>query len=164
CGPFALVEWRKNRHLKLKKHHGYHVEGRPYLDEVIFRPIPDETARTTALRNGEVHLVLDLPAKDIEIVKNASGVVIQSVPGTFWEYIGLNTSRAPLDDVRVRQAIAHAIDREALNRIIKLGHATPVDGGHIPPNHWAYAADLRPYAKRDVDRAKQLLAEAGHGD
>lgn len=163
CGPFALVEWRKNRHLKLKKHAGYHVEGRPYLDEVIFRPIPDETARTTALRNGEVHLVLDLAAKDVKIVQNARGVVIQSVPGTFWEYIGLNTSKAPFDDVRVRQAIAHAIDREALNRIIKLSRATPLDGGHIPPNHWAYAANLHPYAKRDLDRARQLLSEAGLG-
>lgn len=162
-GPFELVEWRKDLHLKLKRHEAYHVESRPYLDEVIFRPIPDETARSTALRNGEVHLVLDVAAKDVSLIENAAGVVVSSVPGTFWEYIGLNTAKPPLDDVRVRQAIAHAIDRPSLAQL-KFGQATVLPGGHIPPNHWAHATGFAPYAQRDVDRARQLLADAGHPD
>lgn len=162
-GPFKLVEWRKDLHLKLQKHDAYHIKGLPYLDEVIFRPISDETARSTALRNGEVHLVLDVAAKDASLIENARGVIVSSVPGTFWEYIGLNTTKPPFDDVRVRQAIAYAIDREALAQI-KFGQATLLPGGHIPPNHWAHASDLAPYAQRDLDRARQLLRDAGYAD
>ncbi len=160
-GPFKLIEWRKDRHLKLARHEQYHIPGRPYLDAVTFRPIPDETARTTALRMREVDIVLDLPAKDVSIVEGIGHVVVERVPGTFWEYIGLNTQRKPFDDPRVRRAVAHAIDREALNRMIKFGRATVLDGGHIPPNHWAHARDLHPYPQRDVEKARALLAEAG---
>lgn len=161
CGPFALVEWRKDQHLKLKKHEAYHVEGRPYLDEVIYRPIPNETARSTALRNGEVDLVLDVGGKDARLLEEARDVVVQSVPGTFWEYIGLNTTRPPFNDARVRQAIAWAVDRQDLLRL-KFGQATVLPGGHIPPNHWAYVAGFEPYAQRDLEKAKQLLRDAGH--
>jgi peptide/nickel transport system substrate-binding protein len=163
-GPFKLVEWRKDNHLKLAKHDGYYVQDRPYLDAITIRPIPDETARSTALRMREVDLVLDLPAKDVPIIERIEHITIESVPGTFWEYIGLNTTRPPFDDTRVRQAVAHAIDRAALNKVIKFGRATVLDGGHIPPNHWAHAADLHPYPQRDLNRAKQLLQEAGHAD
>ncbi len=163
-GPFKLIEWRKDRYLKLARHDQYHVDGRPYLDAITFRPISDETARTTALRTREVDLILDLPLKDVPTIQRAGGIVVQSVPGTFWEYIGMNTKARPFDDVRVRQAVAMAIDRTVLNKIIKFGAATVLDGGHIPPNHWAYAAELHPYAQRDVQGAKKLLAEAGFGD
>src|SRR5690606_37530553 len=63
----------------------------------------------------------------------------------------------------VRQAIAWAIDREALNRVVKLGRATVLDGGHLPPGHWAHA-DFSAYPRRDVERAKALLREAGHAE
>jgi peptide/nickel transport system substrate-binding protein len=82
------------------------------------------------------------------------------VPGTFWEYVGINTARKPLDDVRVRRAVAWAVDRAAINRVVKLGAAAVLDGGLIPPGHWAYA-DLHLYPRRDPERARALLAAAG---
>lgn len=161
-GPFKLVEWKKDNRLVMQRHDGYHVPERPYLDRVTFRPISDETARTTALRNGEVDLVLDVAAKDVQLVERAEGVKVESVPGTFWEYLGMNTTRKPLDDVRVRQAIAWALDRSAINKVVKFGRATVLDGAHIPKSHWAHA-DLHVYPARDVEKARQLLADAGHG-
>jgi len=99
----------------------------------------------------------------VAILEAADGVVVESVPGTFWEYVGLNCKREPLNDPNVRRAIAWAVDRQMVNQLIKFGQATVLDGGHIPPNHWAHA-DLATYPKRDVAKAKQLLADAGYPD
>ncbi|GAA5344135.1 ABC transporter substrate-binding protein [Planifilum fimeticola] len=159
-GPFQLDEWKKDQYLRLKKFPGYYLPEKPYLDKVVFRPIPDETARMTALRNREVDMILDVSAKEARMLEQVSSVEVVSVPGTFWEYIGLNTKRPPLDDVKVRQAIAHAVDREAINKIAKLNRATVLKGGNIPPNHWAHA-DFTLYPRRNVAKAKQLLEEAG---
>src|SRR5690606_23547707 len=130
---------------------------------IVFLPMSDATARTTALRNGEIDLILDVSPKGARVLEPTTGVTVASSPGTFWEYLGINNARKPLDDVRVRQAIAWAIDREALNRVVKLGRATVLDGGHLPPGHWAHA-DFSAYPRRDVERAKALLREAGHAE
>ncbi len=159
-GPFRLVEWRKDQHLVMDRHANYHRRGLPRLSRVVFLPMSDPTARTTALRNREVDLVLDVTPSEMRVLRSASGVATDSVPGTFWEYLGLNQSRTPLDDVRVCRAIAWAVDRPSLNNVVKLGGATVLDGGHVPPGHWAHAG-LHLYRRRDVPRAKQLLAEAG---
>lgn len=159
-GPFRLVEWRKQQHLILAGHDGYHAGKQPRLARVVFVPMPDPTARTTALRNAEIDLILDTSPKDARVLQGAEGVTVASVPGTFWEYVGLNTSRPPLDDVRVRQAIAWAVDRHALNRVVKFGGATVLDGGHLPPGHWAHA-DFAAYPEPDVERARWLLRAAG---
>ncbi len=160
AGPFKLIAWRKDDHLTLARHDGYHVPGLPYLDRLTFRPISDETARSAAIRTGHVDLVLDVPEKDLPLVEAAPAVIVASAPGTFWEYIGLNTRREPFDDPRVRQAIAWGVDRRQLNSLVKFGRAQVLDGGVLPPHHWAHA-DLSIYPRRDIARAKQLLESAG---
>jgi peptide/nickel transport system substrate-binding protein len=160
-GPFTLVEWKKDQHMVLAKFADYFVEGKPYLDKVTWRPIAAETARTTALRNKEIDIMLQVTAKDIKKLQEENGLVVTSVPGTFWEYIGLNTSSGPLADAKVRQAVAWAVDREAINKIVKFGQASVLTGGPIPQGHWAYG-DLNTYPKQDLDKAKQLLKDAGY--
>lgn len=158
-GPFVLREWKKDQHLIVERFDDYFVPGRPRLARVRYRPLPDESARTTALRTGEVDLVLDVSPRDARILEG-SGVTVRSVPGTFWEYVGLNTRRPPLDDPRVRRALAWAIDRPVVDDLVKLGRATVLEGGHLPPSHWAYAP-IHSYPRRDLERARALLAEAG---
>lgn len=160
-GPFRLVEWRKGRHLLLEAFADYHLPDRPRVDRVRIRPIDDETARLAALEVGEVHLVLDVPVKDVAALEDRPELVVESVGGTFWEYIGLNTRRPPLDDARVRRAIATAVDRDALNELVKFGRARPLTGGHIPEPHWAHA-DFVMYREPDPDAARTLLDEAGY--
>ena len=160
-GPFRMVEWKKDDHLTLERDPRYYVAGLPRVERLVYRPIADENARTTALRTGEVDIELDVPPRDIAKLQHEPRLRVESVPGTFWEYIGFNTRRPPFNDVRVRQAVAWAVDRDTLDKLVKLGRATVLDGGNIPPSHWAYAG-LHIYPKRDVARAKQLLAEAGH--
>ena len=162
-GPFRLVEWRRGRHLILEANDAYYEEGLPKLNRIIFRPVSDATAANTALRNGEIDLILDLNPREISRLQEVEGITVRTKPGTFWEYIGLNTRVPPLDDPRVRQAIAHAIDRDALAEMVKFGHATPLTGGHIPDIHPAHT-DLELYPARDLATARTLLAEAGFGD
>lgn len=154
-GPFELVEWKKDRHLVLRRI----ADGQ----RVIFRPIADDLARSVALRTGQVDLVLDVPVRDVPVLEADPQVVVQAVPGTFWEYVGMNCGRAPFDDVRVRQAVAFAIDRQQIVDLVTLGRADPLRGGHLPARHWAHAPLARHEAPQ-IERARALLAEAGHGD
>lgn len=162
-GPFQLVRWDKGQQLILKKFDDYFVEGLPYLDKVVWKNIPDSTARNTAIRNGEIHINLQLTPKDVTLLQNAEGVKVKSVTGTYWEYIGLNVDKGPLKNKKVRQAIAWAVDREALNKIVKLGQATVLKSGPIPPGHWAHL-DKAIYPKRNLQKARKLLKEAGYPD
>ena len=164
-GPFKLVDWQRDRHVILEKHEGYHVDGLPKVARLKFRPIADQTARTTALRTGEVHLVHEVAPKDAPILEAADGVVVESVPGTFWEYIGLNCQREPFNDMRLRHRVAETVNREQLNKLVKFGRATVLSGGPIPPNHWAYAGlDLyEPKATvdpRGIELKVELIVDA----
>lgn len=161
-GPFRLATWKNDQHLILEAFDDYFISDRPRLRRLVYRPISDETARSIALRNGEIDIILDIAAKDMNVLSRQSDLVITSVPGTFWEYVGLNCARPPFDDVRIRQAIAHAIDRAMINKMVKFGRATELTGGHLPPNHWAHA-DLSVYPQPDLEKARQLLEAAGAG-
>jgi peptide/nickel transport system substrate-binding protein len=156
-----MVEWKKDDHLTLERDPHYYVRGLPRVERLVYRAIADENARTTALQTGEVDIELDVPPRDVAELRRDPALSVESVPGTFWEYIGLNTRRPPFDDARVRQAIAWAVDRNLLDRLVKLGRATVLDGGNIPPSHWAYAG-LHVYPHRDLARARRLLRQAGH--
>ncbi len=162
-GPFQLGEWKKDQHLVLNKFKDYFKEGKPYLDTVKLRPIPDETARTTALRNEEVDMILQVASKNVKTLEKETGIQVNSVPGSWWEYVGLNTTKEPFDDKKVRQAIAWGIDRQELINMVKFGMATRLADGPIPPGHWAHNSE-QVYPERDVEKAKKLLAEAGYPD
>lgn len=162
-GPYQLDAWQPGRSLRLTRHADYHEKGRPRMAVVEFRPISDETARTIALRNGEIDILLDVAGRDIPLLENKSHLNVTSVPGTFWEYVGLNTRTPPFDKVAVRQALAHAVDREAMNQLVTFGQGTVLNGGHIPPNHWAHAK-TNLYPEANLEKARTLLSEAGYPD
>ncbi len=156
CGAYRLTDWQRGRRMLLEAAPGRGVGP----DHLELRPMPDALSRSLALRTGEVDGLEQVPAHDAKVLETAQDVRLQSVPGTFWEYIGLNTTQPPLDDVRVRQAIAWAVDRDALIQAVKFGRATALRAGPIPPDSWA-ALDEAVYPARDLDRARALLHEAG---
>jgi peptide/nickel transport system substrate-binding protein len=162
-GPYQLVEHRTGSAMQLSAFDGYHREGLPRTPNLTYRVITDPTARSAAIRSGEVHVLHEVSSSDAAILERAQGVTLVQTPGTFWEYLGLNTQAAPLDDPAVRRAVAWSVDRDALNQAIKFGRSEPIPGGPMPAGHWA-AADDPVYPRRDVQRARQLLADAGHGD
>ena len=131
-GPFKFVEFIPNSHAKLERNPDYHEEGLPYLDGIEWQPIPDDPTRTANIKTGSIDFADQIPQKDIDPLGKEKGVVLASGPGTLNDYLILNTTRKPFDDVRVRQAIAWAIDRQAMTDTILFGHGKPIDGGIIP--------------------------------
>lgn len=163
CGPYQLVSWEQNFRLIMKKFaksFRAHKIASEYLE---YRPIPDESSRTTALRTGEVDIVFDLPLKDIDKIIADKQLAIQSIPGTFWEYLAMQTNTPPFNQQKVRQAVAWALDRKQLNRLVKFGHAELLKAGPIPSTHWASLQEPV-YPSRNLALARELLAQAGYAD
>ena len=159
-GPFALTAWNEGSSVDMEAFADYWEEGKPQVDTLTLRTITDATARATALRNGEIDMIIDAVDQEKAVLEGAEGVVLESVPGTFWEYVGMNCQSESLKDPKVRQAIAYAIDREAINTAVKMGSATVLTETDIPSTHEYFGGD-EIYAQRDVEKAKALLAEAG---
>ena len=160
-GPFSLIEWNEGSSVDMEAFSEYWEEGKPKVDGLQLRTITDATARATALRNGEIDMIIDAVDQETAVLDGADGVVLETIPGTFWEYVGMNCESEYLKDVRVRQAVAYAIDREAINTAVKMGNATVLTETDVPPNHEYFGGD-EIYASRDVEKAKSLLEEAGY--
>lgn len=160
-GPFQISEVEGTTRLVLTKNENYWQEGVPYLDSIEITPIPDDTVRETALRGGEADWVLAIAPQNYQMLTEDASVVVSTAPQLSYDYIGINLTRKPFDDVRVRQAIAYAIDRQQLCEAGFFGICDVIEGpiGKGSPWYFGYA----PYGQ-DVERAKQLLAEAGYPD
>lgn len=160
-GPFAISEVEGTTKIVLTKNESYWQEGLPYLDSVEISPIPDDTVRETALRGGEVDWVLAIAPQNFDSLQEDPNVVVATAPQLSYDYIGINLTREPFTDVRVRQAIALAIDREQLCAAGFFGLCETIQGPVGSGSPWFF--DYAPY-ERDVDAAKALLAEAGYPD
>jgi peptide/nickel transport system substrate-binding protein len=161
-GPFMIAEYTPRSHVRYVKHGDYWEKGLPYLDEVLLKIVPDEGARVAALQSGDVTYARTSP-RAAQGLKSDKNLVILSSPGAAQRLTVFNTRRAPFDDVRVRQAISLAVDRQAAIMMLLDG-----DGrlsGPIPSGlgAWGAAPTALPY-RRDLSRARQLLEEAGHAD
>ncbi|MEM7124709.1 MAG: ABC transporter substrate-binding protein [Chloroflexota bacterium] len=160
-GPFVISEVEGTTKIVLTKNESYWQEGLPYLDSVEISPIPDDTVRETALRGGEVDWVLAIAPQNFDSLQEDPNVVVATAPQLSYDYIGINLTREPFTDVRVRQAIALAIDREQLCAAGFFGLCETIQGPVGSGSPWFF--DYAPY-ERDVDAAKALLAEAGYPD
>lgn len=159
-GPFKLENWQKGAAITLAKNPDYW--GTPVaLQKVTFRIIPDPAAATAALMAGDVQAFPNFPAPEA-LAQFASdprfAVVIGSTEGE--TVLATNNKKEPLNNLKVRQAIAHAIDRQAIIDGAMFGYGTPI-GSHFAPHHPAYVELSETYAY-DPDMARTLLAEAGY--
>jgi peptide/nickel transport system substrate-binding protein len=161
-GPFKFDRWVKGDRIELVRNGGYW--GKPVkLARATIKIIPDPAAATAALLAGDIDAFPNFPAP--EALAQFEGdsrytVVIGSTEGE--TILAMNNARAPLDDIRVRRALAHAIDRKAVVDGAMFGYGTPI-GSHFAPHHPAYV-DLTGRYPYDKEKAIALLAEAGHGD
>jgi peptide/nickel transport system substrate-binding protein len=160
-GPFKFVEFRPNDRVVLEANPDY-WGGRPQVDRLIIRYIPDAATRAAAVKAGEVHLASGLPidaAKDIE----ASGHKALGILLTRGLTIDFNEQQKdhPINkDKRVRQALNYALDKETINKEFLLGYGAVMDAQVPQKGTFGYNPNLKPYPY-DPDRAKALLAEAG---
>ncbi|GIX49496.1 MAG: peptide ABC transporter substrate-binding protein [Candidatus Tectimicrobiota bacterium] len=161
-GPFAFAGRQDDGTLVLRAHAAY-FEGHPALDGLELRVIPDAMVRLFALQKGTLDMVQNaLPPDLLPAVAHDARFRVLQAPGTQFTYLGFNCEDPILRHVQVRQALAHALDRQALIQHLLRGQARLADG-LLPPGHWAYEADVPRYAYDPV-RAAQLLDAAGFPD
>ncbi|MGK6311463.1 ABC transporter substrate-binding protein [Neorhizobium sp. DT-125] len=169
-GPFKLKEWKKEQYISLErfagymplkqKRDGYTGDRTAYVDEVRFAIIPDKTAAETALFAGQIDVVSTIQASRMEDLKS-KGAVIQSAPGLSLSAILLQTTDPLLSDVRIRQAMAHAMDLKQITQV-KTAGMTEYNPSGVPQASAFFDASFQDWPAYDPEAAKKLLKEAGY--
>lgn len=159
-GPFRFEEWRPGYSLRLVRWNAYYLPGLPVLEALTFRFITDPAAQLAALRAGDVDLVAEVVPEIAATLTEDPQLRVVSQPQDLVQILATNTARAPFSDLRVRQALAHAVDREQLVALVYYGFASPV-GSHLAPSV-PYYADMTWVYPYDPARARDLLAAAGY--
>ena len=157
-GPFQLVEYRKDALIRYKAHPDYWA-GKAALDNLIFAITPDNSVRWQKLQAGECHVMPYPNPADINAMASTDGIRLLQQQGLNVGYLAFNTEKKPFDDVRVRQALNMAIDKQAILDAVFQG-AGAVAKNPIPPTIWSYNDEVQDYPY-DPNRARELLKEAG---
>ena len=158
-GPFKVVRWVKDDRVELAAVDDYWA-GAPKIKTLIFKPVPSETTRAAALSSGELDVVPILPPALVASLGNRRGLRIERVASNKVVYVGFDVKNPLLSDVRIRQAVDLAIDRNALSTRLLRGLGKP-SGQVVAPVTFGYAADIEP-SPFDPARAKQLVAASGY--
>ncbi len=159
-GPFKLRLWEPNQRIVLEANKSY-FRGAPKLAGLVYRPIPDESARVSEMQSGGTDVTIEVPADNVPGFKADARFTFLEQPGPHLWYLMLNTRTKPFNDKRVRQALNYAINKDAIANDILKGTAT-VAASVTPPAFTGYYDEtLKPYPY-DPARAKQLLADAGY--
>lgn len=164
-GPLKFKEWVKGSYIQLVANTQYHQPGVPGIEAVYFHVIPDAAARAAAFESGKVDIAPGGAVEYFDVARLAKlpGVAVTTKGWEFFSphsWLWLNNRKAPMNSVKFRQAVMHAIDREAMAKIAWHGFAKPATGpfnSHIK----YYSADVAKYP-RDLAKAKKLLAESGY--
>ncbi len=158
-GPFRFVEWVKDDHITLERFPEY-WGGKTELDRLIFRSIPENSVRLLALRKGELDGMDGIVPDEVTAIERNPHLTLMRQPGMNVAYLAMNCEKAPFTDVRVRQAINHAINRQGIIHALYRGLGSEA-AGPLPPTIWGFDSELEPYPY-DPPRARALLAEAGY--
>ncbi len=166
------MDWVKEEKLELEAFADY-WDGEADLQSVVFRPITNPATRTAALLTGEVDVIQDLSVRDVDRVKAEEGYKVLTRPSLLNVVLAMDVreesptieGKNPMTDVRVREAIARAIDVDAINKIVMNGLATPSDQ-FVPDSHTGYVEGMsfREMYPMDIEKAEALMEEAGYAD
>lgn len=159
-GPFKFVEWKQNDRITLEKNPDYWQKGLPKLNKIIFRVIPENTARLNALSNGEIDLMDGLNNSDEASVKANANLQVIERPSMNVGYLGFTVTRKPFDNKLVRQALNMAIDKKSIIASFYGGQAIPAKNP-MPPSIEGYNNSVQEYPY-DLEKAKALLKQAGY--
>ncbi len=161
AGPFKFVSWTKGQKLIVEKFADYYKENKPNLDKIEFSFYADEDARTNALKSGEIGMLDYVAWKDIPALKSDSNLTLDEQKGPVM-ILSFNMNTKPLNDPKVRQAISFAINRENIINMAFNGQGIQCTGFVIREGDVGYNKDLANFFSYNVEKAKQLLAEAGY--
>ncbi|HWO74691.1 MAG TPA: ABC transporter substrate-binding protein [Bacillus sp. (in: firmicutes)] len=161
-GPYKFQEWKRNDRITIVKNENYWDPEFPKLETIIFRSIPDNSARLNALMSGEVDLIDGVNYSDMPQIEANPDLQVFNRPSMNVAYLGLTATREPFNNKLVRQAINHAIDKQAIIDAFFEGAAQPAVNP-MPPVIAGYNDEIQGY-EYDPEKAKQLLEEAGYPD
>ncbi len=166
-GPFMLEQYIASDKLVMKRNPDYNWapkwatnKGPAYVDQLVWRLIPDSSTRLTELESGNIQVLLDLPVEQYDRAKSIPGVEVFQRPGFGLGYLDFRKDKAPFNNVKVRQAVNLAVDREAIVKSIFFGHAKAAYG-LVPAELTSFLENKTAHAF-NVEKAKQLLQEAGY--
>ncbi|MCF7802927.1 MAG: peptide-binding protein [Candidatus Marinimicrobia bacterium] len=183
-GPYKLKSWRQQQQIELEANPDYYEEGKPHLDRIVYRIVPDRTALLTQLKTGEIDMLENVPMKEFQQLKKnfkagKTDIKPYEFMGRTYDYVAWNTidpekydpdvhttvesfDQIPnpfFADAKIRRAMTHAIDRELIREAIGYGLLVEMRGP-IAPILWAYDESL-PRIEYDPEQARQLLSDAG---
>lgn len=162
AGAFKLAEWRRGDRIILEKNENYWEEGLPKLDGVEWQYLPNDNTRILKLQAGEIDAMIFVPFNRIEELDGDPEINAHLDPSSRMDHILINHANPPLDDVRVRQALAQAIDIQSIIKTVTFGFGTPANS-YIPAGGMYYNPDNMLWSN-DQEKAAALLQEAGAGD
>lgn len=161
-GPFELASWTPDQSMTLKANPDYFETGYPCVDQIVFKVIPQQASLLAALRSGTLDLASISDGNVFKLAQTDKSLKAEWIPGLNVRTFGFNTTKKPFDNVKVREAISLAIDRQQLITIGEQGFAKPTGPVPIASTQWALDPSTLPYYTRDIVKAKQLLDEAGY--
>ena len=158
-GPFEFVEWKPAEYLKVQKFDGYWRKGYPKIDTLTFRTVTDNNTRAAVVQTGEAQFAYPVPYEQASLLKANPKLELVATPSITTRYVSMNTLQKPFDDVRVREAVNYAINKDALAKVAFAGYAFPAQG--VVPQGVAFAEKMTPWPY-DPAKARELLKEAGY--
>ncbi|GIH21203.1 ABC transporter substrate-binding protein [Rugosimonospora africana] len=158
-GPYKMGEWVKGSHVTLQRWDKYFKSNQPYLDEVTFQSVGDDTVRLSGLQTGQFDWIQTVPQQQIPALMKSTSIAHTPARAYFPYLVLLNTTAPPFNDIRVRQAVNWAIDRSEVVKLAFFGAATEATEAVSPPN--PFYTGVSPYkGGPDLDKAKSLLSQA----
>lgn len=160
-GPFKFKEWQPNSFIALEKHAAYGRDGLPKLDGIKFSIVPESATRQVGIGSGQYSLLPNIDAATALQLKGKPGVRLAETLELAYSLLGLNTSRPPFNDPKVREAVNYALNRDEIIAAALFGAGVP--GGPLSPalKDWATPTTAFPCYKHDPAKAQALLKEAG---
>ncbi|WP_297611352.1 glutathione ABC transporter substrate-binding protein GsiB [uncultured Sutterella sp.] len=158
-GPFVMKDYNPAEVLKVEKNPNYWRAGYPKVDSITFKPVVENSTRVAMLLTGEAQYAFPLPAEQVKQIEKRSNVRVDVTPSIITRYVEMNMTKKVFQDIRVRQALNYAINKQALVKVAFNGYADPATG--VAPMNVDYAVKLGPWPY-DPKKARELLKEAGY--
>lgn len=164
AGPYKFVSYEKGTSFVVEKFDDFYIEDEPHYDTIDFEIIPDQAARDNALLSGSVDMTSFVGWNSYDQVESAGNLALDATEGPFMYLIFNTTESSPFANPKVREAVAWAVDRQAVVDAALGGVGKPLNGMPIPESSPYYNEEQANHYEKDVDKAKELLAEAGYPD
>lgn len=156
AGPFILEEWVPDGHMRMVRNPDYWQEGLPYLDELVLRPMPDNATRYSSIQAGDVDVAMFNTQRDVNRAEEDASLTVEWAITNGGQIFVPNTERAPTNDVRVRRAMAHALNYEAISQALFEGDMVRARGAFSETSPYYVDSD---YPEYDLELASQLVEE-----